>query len=35
MIQAIQDFIGNPNDVDGLCNKIERQKKTIFSQPVG
>ncbi|MFB7115349.1 ABC transporter substrate-binding protein [Streptomyces sp. NPDC056291] len=35
MIQAIQDFIGNPKDVDGLCNSIERQKKTIFSQPVG
>jgi multiple sugar transport system substrate-binding protein len=35
MIQAIQDFIGNPKDVDGLCNKIERQKKTIFSSPVG
>jgi len=35
MIQAIQEFIGNPNDVDGLCNKIERQKKTIFSQAVG
>ncbi|MCN9240343.1 ABC transporter substrate-binding protein [Streptomyces sp. RY43-2] len=32
MIQAIQEFIGNPKDVDGLCNKIERQKKTIFSQ---
>jgi multiple sugar transport system substrate-binding protein len=35
MIKAIQDFIGNPKDVDGLCNSIERQKKTIFSQPVG
>ena len=35
MIQSIQDFIGNPKDVDGLCNSIERQKKTIFSQPVG
>ncbi|GED88742.1 ABC transporter substrate-binding protein [Streptomyces sp. 6-11-2] len=35
MIQAIQDFIGDPKDVDGLCNSIERQKKTIFSQPVG
>ncbi|OIJ96036.1 ABC transporter substrate-binding protein [Streptomyces colonosanans] len=34
MIQAIQEFIGNPKDVDGLCNKIERQKKTIFSQAV-
>ena len=35
MIQSIQDFIGNPKDVDGLCNSIQRQKKTIFSQPVG
>ncbi|MFJ6567557.1 ABC transporter substrate-binding protein [Streptomyces sp. NPDC091292] len=35
MIKAIQDFIGNPNDVDGLCNSIERQKKTIFSTAVG
>ncbi|NGO06185.1 carbohydrate ABC transporter substrate-binding protein [Streptomyces sp. HC44] len=35
MIKAIQDFIANPNDVDGLVNGIERQKKTIFSQPVG
>ncbi|MFF2847850.1 ABC transporter substrate-binding protein [Streptomyces sp. NPDC058001] len=35
MIKAIQDFIGNPKDVDGLCNSIERQKKTIFSSPVG
>lgn len=35
MIKAIQDFIGNPKDVDGLVNGIERQKKTIFSQPVG
>ena len=35
MIKAIQDFIGNPKDVDGLVNNIQRQKKTIFSQPVG
>ncbi len=35
MIKAIQDFIGDPKDVDGLCNSIERQKKTIFSSPVG
>lgn len=35
MIQSIQDFISNPKDVDGLCNSIERQKKSIFSQPVG
>ncbi|MFI6684856.1 ABC transporter substrate-binding protein [Streptomyces sp. NPDC050485] len=31
MIPAIQKFIGNPNDVDGLVNDIERQKKTIFA----
>ncbi|MGW1895623.1 ABC transporter substrate-binding protein [Streptomyces sp. NPDC002004] len=35
MIKAIQDFIANPKDVDGLVNSIERQKKTIFSSPVG
>lgn len=31
MIPAIQKFISNPNDVDGLVNDIERQKKTIFA----
>lgn len=31
MIPAIQKFISTPNDVDGLCNDIERQKKTIFA----
>lgn len=31
MIQAIQKFISSPNDVDGLVNDIERQKKTIFA----
>jgi len=35
MIKALQDFIGNSKNVDGLCNSIERQKKTIFTQPVG
>ncbi|MFC5801810.1 ABC transporter substrate-binding protein [Streptomyces formicae] len=30
MIPAIQTFISNPDDVDGLVNDIERQKKTIF-----
>jgi len=30
MIPALQDFIKNPNDVDGLTKKIEQQKKTIF-----
>lgn len=34
MIKALQDFIGNPNDVDGLVNRIERQKKEIFSSAV-
>ncbi|EDY52734.1 extracellular solute-binding protein family 1 [Streptomyces clavuligerus] len=31
MVPAIQDFINNPKDVDGLVNGIERQKKTIFT----
>ncbi|MBD0743831.1 ABC transporter substrate-binding protein [Streptomyces sp. CBMA152] len=31
MIPALQRFIGNPNDVDGLVNDIERQRKTIFA----
>ncbi|MVO87671.1 extracellular solute-binding protein [Streptomyces sp. p1417] len=31
MIRALQDFIGDPDDVDGLVNRIERQKKHIFS----
>lgn len=31
MIPAIQQFIGNPNDIDGLCKSIESQKKTIFT----
>ncbi|MFK4594268.1 ABC transporter substrate-binding protein [Streptomyces pristinaespiralis] len=31
MIPAIQSFINNPKDVDGLVNGIERQKKTIFA----
>ncbi|MEU6762291.1 ABC transporter substrate-binding protein [Streptomyces sp. NPDC046853] len=35
MIKALQDFIGNPDDVDGLVNSIERQKKDIFSSDVG
>ncbi|MFI6643968.1 ABC transporter substrate-binding protein [Streptomyces sp. NPDC050504] len=32
MIPAIQSFINDPKDVDGLVNGIERQKKTIFAQ---
>jgi multiple sugar transport system substrate-binding protein len=31
MIPAIQRFIGNPKDIDGLCNDIEAQKKNIFA----
>jgi len=31
MIPAIQKFISSPDDVDGLVNDIERQKKTIFA----
>lgn len=31
MIPAIQTFIGNPTDVDGLVNSIEAQKKSIFA----
>ncbi|ALC24719.1 ABC transporter substrate-binding protein [Streptomyces pristinaespiralis] len=31
MIPAIQSFINDPKDVDGLVNGIERQKKTIFA----
>lgn len=30
MIPALQDFIKNPNDIDGLTAKIEKQKKSIF-----
>ncbi|MDT7617127.1 MAG: multiple sugar transport system substrate-binding protein [Pseudonocardiales bacterium] len=31
MIPAIQQFIGNPNDIDGLTKSIESQKKSIFT----
>jgi multiple sugar transport system substrate-binding protein len=31
MIPALQQFIGNPNDIDGLVNSIESQKKSIFT----
>jgi len=30
MIPSLQEFIKNPNDVDGLLKKIEDQKKSIF-----
>jgi multiple sugar transport system substrate-binding protein len=31
MIPAIQQFIKNPKDIDGLTNSIESQKKSIFA----
>jgi multiple sugar transport system substrate-binding protein len=31
MIQAIQQFLKNPKDIDGLCKSIETQKKNIFT----
>ncbi|GII21882.1 ABC transporter substrate-binding protein [Planosporangium mesophilum] len=31
MIPAIQQFLGNPNDVDNILRSIEAQKKTIFA----
>ena len=31
MIPAIQTFIKNPNDIDGLTKSIEKQKKSIFA----
>jgi multiple sugar transport system substrate-binding protein len=31
MIPALQDFIKNPDDIDGLTKNIEQQKKTIFT----
>ena len=30
MIPSLQEFIKNPDDVDGLTKNIEQQKKTIF-----
>ncbi|WP_326794616.1 ABC transporter substrate-binding protein [Streptomyces sp. NBC_01808] len=32
MIKALQDFIDDPGDIDGLLNGIESQKKTIFAE---
>jgi multiple sugar transport system substrate-binding protein len=31
MIPSLQTFLNNPADIDGLCKKIEEQKKTIFT----
>jgi multiple sugar transport system substrate-binding protein len=31
MIPAIQQFIKNPKDIDGLVNSIEKQKQSIFA----
>jgi len=31
MIPALQKFIQNPNDIDGLTKSIEQQKKTIYT----
>jgi len=31
MIPSLQDFLHDPKDVDGLTNKIEQQKKSIFT----
>jgi multiple sugar transport system substrate-binding protein len=31
MIPAIQQFLNNPDDIDGLTKNIEAQKKTIFA----
>jgi multiple sugar transport system substrate-binding protein len=30
MIPSLQDFINNPDDIDGLTQQIEQQKKSIF-----
>lgn len=32
MIKALQDFINDPDDIDGLLKGIESQKKTIFTE---
>jgi multiple sugar transport system substrate-binding protein len=30
MIPALQQFLNNPNDIDGLVSSIQKQKKSIF-----
>jgi multiple sugar transport system substrate-binding protein len=32
MIPSLQQFLRQPDDVDGLVKKIESQKKAIFGQ---
>jgi multiple sugar transport system substrate-binding protein len=31
MLPALQQFLKNPKDVDGLTKSIEKQKKAIFA----
>ncbi|MEN3607970.1 ABC transporter substrate-binding protein [Plantactinospora sp. ZYX-F-223] len=31
MIPSLQSFLNKPDDIDGLCRRIESQKKTIFA----
>jgi len=31
MLPSLQEFINNPDDVDGLTKEIEQQKKSIFA----
>jgi multiple sugar transport system substrate-binding protein len=31
IIPAFQQFIGNPDDIDGLVKSIEAQKQSIFT----
>ncbi|MBT8225612.1 MAG: carbohydrate ABC transporter substrate-binding protein [Dactylosporangium sp.] len=31
MIPSLQTFLNNPRDIDGLCQQIEAQKKSIFT----
>jgi multiple sugar transport system substrate-binding protein len=31
VIQSIQSFLKNPKDIDGLCNSIENQAKSIYT----
>ena len=31
MIPSIQEFLKNPNDIDGLVKSIQKQKESIFA----